>query len=163
MPDFLMTRQRAREYDVLLVEAKFRTTVWLRNAEICGACEHKNALHIFTDERLTCDPTSKTEKSCLHCVYHELVEFGKPTAPDVPYVGNILFYLIARSVTIIDEKPTSDRIFLNLAFKPKWWSRTRTAGDFSKRPEYRGTAEHPSFLQAEEQFIQPALNHIFSR
>ena len=127
MPDLIIARESIENIDaqpeLSLVEVKYRKTVELDNrthfcADVaCGrsgnGCGHPVSFHIYHDKHA----------NCLRCQYQRVIEYGIPRDGGEHDPGNILFYLIADHCSFRSESglvPVADRIFLNLAFSPRW-------------------------------------------
>ena len=127
MPDLIIARESLKNLDVQpelsLVEVKYRRIVELDNrphvctAACCGdsgnGCGHPVSLHLY----------SGSHSHCLRCQYQRVIEYGSPTDGTETDPGNVLFYLITDNCSLRCDTgllPLTDRIFLNLAYKPQW-------------------------------------------
>ena len=127
MPDLIIARESLKDLDaqteLSLVEVKYRHTVELDNRlHICetancenskNGCGHPVSFHLY----------SGSHSRCLRCQYQRVIEYGLPTDGTKTVPGNLLFYLITDNCSLRTDSgliTLNDRIFLNLAYRPRW-------------------------------------------
>ena len=177
LPDFLVSRAYNGEAQVLLIEAKFRSKVVIAQPSTCLSCDHCKSLHLYeSSEQLSAiHPTNKIcNHLCLGCRYSFFVDQPSSLQKNLKQVkraGNILFYLVAREARKQSNERLRDRVFLNLAFKPQWFSTSNKREQLSGRDAnkensntfsiYRSSkVTDASFATVYDTIIMPALNAI---
>jgi hypothetical protein len=149
MPDLIVARDANEspngQPELFLVEVKYRHRVELdkrpgtcidAHADAFGhpvACGHPVALHLYWPGGVT----------CLGCQYQRVIEYGNARI-GAGEPGNVLFYLISDNASLRTDhgiEQRNERVFVNLAFRPKWWY-GNDPGLEGKFPIYRSDNTH---------------------